>query len=144
MLVPLKVANHPPDDPEFYTEVTHLFQSTLLPYVQNAKLGLPIDDSAPLMPHHFAFEETEWGHHEDQNTEQHSYDDQYEEDNVVLQYDSCEWTQDNNEQYAVDYCDVEGPGEEHMQVNGHKITMNSMRLIIVTLRVLVRNICSSK
>ena len=115
MLVPLKVANHPPDDPEFYTEVTHLFQSTLLPYVQNAKFGLPIDDSAPLMPHHFAFEETEWGHHEDQNTEQHSYDDQYEEDNVVLQYDSCEWSQDNNEQYAFDYCDVEGPGEEQMQ-----------------------------
>ena len=59
------------------------------------------------MPHHFAFEETEWGHHEDQEIEQHSYDDQYEEDNVVLQYDSCEWTQENN--------DVEGPGEEQMQ-----------------------------
>jgi hypothetical protein len=52
---------YPPEDPDFYTEVTHLFQSTLLPYVQSAKLGLPIDDSAPLMPHHFAFEETEWG-----------------------------------------------------------------------------------
>ncbi len=25
--------------------------------MQNAKLGLPIEDSAPLMPHHFAFEE---------------------------------------------------------------------------------------
>jgi hypothetical protein len=30
-------------------------------------------------------------------------------------YDSCEWPQDNNEQYAFDYCDVEGPGEEQMQ-----------------------------
>jgi hypothetical protein len=117
---------YPPEDPEFYTEVTHLFQSTLLPYVQNAKLGLPIDDSAPLMPHHFAFEETEWGHHEDQNTEQHSYDDQYEEDNVVLQYDSCEWTQDNNEQYAFDYCDVEGPGEEQMhQQIAESLNMNA-------------------
>ena len=52
---------YPPDDPEFYTETTHLFQSTLLPYVQNAKLGLAVDNAAPLMPQHFAFDGADWG-----------------------------------------------------------------------------------
>jgi hypothetical protein len=52
---------YPPEDPEFYTETTHLFQSTLLPYVQNAKLGLAVDNSAPLMPQHLAFDGTDWG-----------------------------------------------------------------------------------
>ncbi len=33
---------YPPDDPEFHAENTHLFQSTLLPFVQNAKLGLAV------------------------------------------------------------------------------------------------------
>ena len=32
-----------------------------MPYVQNAKLGLPIDNSAPLMPEHYAFEDADWG-----------------------------------------------------------------------------------
>ena len=52
---------YPPEDPEFYTETTHLFQSTLLPYVQNAKLGLAVDNAAPLMPQHLAFEGADWG-----------------------------------------------------------------------------------
>ena len=52
---------HPPEDPEFYTEMTHLFQSTLLPYVQNAKLGLAVDNAAPLMPQHLAFDGADWG-----------------------------------------------------------------------------------
>lgn len=38
-----------------------MFQSTLLPYVQNAKLGLAVDNSAPLMPQHLAFDGTDWG-----------------------------------------------------------------------------------
>ncbi len=52
---------YPPEDPEFYTETTHLFQSTLLPYVQNAKLGLVVDNAAPLMPQHLAFDGADWG-----------------------------------------------------------------------------------
>jgi len=52
---------YPPEDPEFYTETTHLFQSTLLPYVQNAKLGLAVDNAAPLMPQHLAFDGADWG-----------------------------------------------------------------------------------
>ncbi len=51
---------YPPEDPEFYTETTHLFQSTLLPYVQNAKLGLAVDNAAPLMPQHLAFDGADW------------------------------------------------------------------------------------
>ena len=29
--------------------------------MQNAKLGLPIDNSAPLMPEHYTFEDADWG-----------------------------------------------------------------------------------
>ena len=54
---------HPPEDPDFYTEVTHFFQESLLPFVQNAKLCLPVDNAVPLMSQHFAFEGTDWGHH---------------------------------------------------------------------------------
>ena len=52
---------YPPDDPEFYSETTHLFQTTLLPFVQNAKLGLAVDNAAPLMPQHLAFDGADWG-----------------------------------------------------------------------------------
>ena len=62
---------HPPEDPEFYTEMTHLFQSTLLPYVQNAKLGLAVDNAAPLMPQHLAFEGADWGQ---SDTQVHAFD----------------------------------------------------------------------
>jgi hypothetical protein len=57
---------YPPEDPKFYTETTHLFQSTLLPYVQNAKLGLAVDNAAPLMPQHLAFDGADWGHADSQ------------------------------------------------------------------------------
>ena len=52
---------YPPEEPSFYSSTTHLFQEELLPFVQNAKLGLPIDNSAPLMPEHYAFEDAGWG-----------------------------------------------------------------------------------
>ena len=52
---------YPPEEPSFYSSTTHLFQEALLPFVQNAKLGLPIDNSAPLMPEHYAFEDADWG-----------------------------------------------------------------------------------
>jgi len=52
---------YPPEEPSFYSSTTHLFQETLLPFVQNAKLGLPIDNSAPLMPEHYTFEDADWG-----------------------------------------------------------------------------------
>ncbi len=54
---------HPPDDPEFYAETTHFIQESLLPYVQNAKLGCPVDNATPLMPEHYAFDDVDWGHH---------------------------------------------------------------------------------
>ncbi len=57
---------YPPEDPEFYTETTHLFQSTLLPYVQKAKLGLAVDNTAPLMPQHLAFDGADWGQEDSQ------------------------------------------------------------------------------
>ena len=66
---------YPPEEPEFYASTTHLFQETLLPYIQNAKLGLPIDNTAPLMPDHFAFEDADWG----QDTESEFVDAQYDE-----------------------------------------------------------------
>ena len=52
---------YPPEEPSFYSSTTHLFQESLLPFVQNAKLGLPIDNSAPLTPEHFTFEDADWG-----------------------------------------------------------------------------------
>ncbi len=67
---------YPPEEPDFYTEVTHLFQTTLLPYVQNAKLGLAVENSAPLMPQHLAFEGSDWGHADTQvqNFDNYHYD----------------------------------------------------------------------
>ena len=67
---------YPPEEPDFYTEVTHLFQTTLLPYVQNAKLGLAVDNAAPLMPQHLAFDGADWGHYhtQAQNFDNHHYD----------------------------------------------------------------------
>ena len=44
----------------------HLFQSTLLPYVQNAKLGLAVDNTAPLIPQHLAFDGADWGQEDSQ------------------------------------------------------------------------------
>ena len=52
---------YPPEEPSFYSSTMHLFQEVLLPFVQNAKLGLPIDNSAPLMPEHYAFDDADWG-----------------------------------------------------------------------------------
>jgi hypothetical protein len=52
---------YPPNDPKFYSETTHLFQTTLLPFVQNAKLGLAVDNAAPLMPQHLASDGADWG-----------------------------------------------------------------------------------
>ena len=42
--------------------------------IQNAKLGLPIDNSAPLMPEHFTFEDADWGqvHNESEFENWHS------------------------------------------------------------------------
>jgi hypothetical protein len=54
---------HAPEDTDFYVDTTHLFQETLLPYIQNAKLGLPVDNAAPLMPQHFVFDDADWGHY---------------------------------------------------------------------------------
>jgi hypothetical protein len=67
---------YPPEEPDFYTEVTHLFQTTLLPYVQNAKLGLVVDNTEPLMPQHLAFDGADWGHYHTQvqNFDNHHYD----------------------------------------------------------------------
>jgi hypothetical protein len=67
---------YPPDEPDFYTEVTHLFQTTLLPYVQNAKLGLAVDNAAPLMPQHLAFEGADWGH---SDTQVQNFDNDYDQ-----------------------------------------------------------------
>jgi hypothetical protein len=67
---------YPPDEPDFYTEVTHLFQTTLLPYVPNAKLGLAVDNAAPLMPQHLAFEGADWGH---SDTQVQSFDNKYDQ-----------------------------------------------------------------
>ncbi len=104
---------YPPEDPDFYTEVTHLFQTTLLPFVQNAKLGLPIDNSAPLMPHHFAFEGTEWG----QQYDQVSHEEYQEGDNSAPQtFD--EFSESNKNQYMFDFCDATDVNNEqaHEQI----------------------------
>ena len=65
---------YPPEEPDFYTEVTHLFQTTLLPYVQNAKLGLAVDNASPLMPQHLAFDGVDWGQ---SDTQVQNFDNQY-------------------------------------------------------------------
>jgi hypothetical protein len=98
---------YPPEDPEFYAEVTHFFQESLLPYVQNAKLCLPIDNSVPLMPQHFAFDGTDWGHHTDydQFNENHDWDQNHDHDDV--DHFMCEESNDGTPHYGFDDADID-------------------------------------
>ena len=101
------VTCYPPEDPEFYAEVTHFFQESLLPYVQNAKLCLPIDNSVPLMPQHFAFGGTDWGHHTDydQFTENHDWDQNHDHDDV--DHFMCEESNVGTPHYGFDDADID-------------------------------------
>ncbi len=101
------MASHPPEDPEFYAEVTHLFQESLLPYVQNAKLCLPFDNSVPLMPQHFAFDGTDWGHRTDydQFTDYQDLDQDHDHEDVDhFVYDG---SNDGALQYGFDDADID-------------------------------------
>ena len=70
---------YPPEEQEFYVSTIHLFQETLVPLIQNAKLGLPIDNTAPLMPDHFAFDDADWG----RDTESEFVDEQHDESQSI-------------------------------------------------------------
>ena len=115
-----------PEDTDFYVDTTHHFQETLLPYVQNAKLGLPVDNAAPLMPQHFAFHDADWGQHTDSafepslETWDHSnasdnYESAWEEsmdsnaDHYILEDGSGE----QDEEYVVEQNDSQSICEEH-------------------------------
>jgi hypothetical protein len=115
-----------PEDTDFYVDTTHHFQETLLPYVQNAKLGLPVDNAAPLMPQHFAFHDADWGQHTDSafepslETWDHSnasdnYESAWEEsmdsnaDHYILEDVSGE----QDEEYVVEQNDSQSICEEH-------------------------------
>ena len=115
-----------PEETDFYVDTTHHFQETLLPYVQNAKLGLPVDNAAPLMPQHFAFHDADWGQHTDSafepslETWDHSnasdnYESAWEEsmdsnaDHYILEDGSGE----QDEEYVVEQNGSQSIGEEH-------------------------------
>jgi hypothetical protein len=119
---------HAPEDADFYVDTTHLFQETLLPYVQNAKLGLPVDNAAPLMPQHFAFDDADWGQYTasalEPSLETWKHDntsDMYESswelsmnsdtDHYILEDGSGE----QDEEYVVEHNDSQLNGKEHDQ-----------------------------
>jgi hypothetical protein len=83
---------YPPEEPDFYAEVTHFFQESLLPFVQNAKLCLPVDNSVPLMPQHFAFDGTDWGQYTEHEelAENHEHFDQEGLDQLMCEESSTE------------------------------------------------------
>jgi hypothetical protein len=100
---------YPPEDPDFYAEVTHFFQESLLPFVQNAKLCLPVDNSVPLMPQHFAFEGTDWGHHTEYKelAEDQEYFDQERLDYQLM----CEGSSTEPNPYPLDNMLIDPQGE---------------------------------
>jgi hypothetical protein len=94
---------HVPEDTDFYVDTTHLFQDTLLPYVQNAKLGLPVDNTAPLiMPQHFVFDDADWGHYTEPAFEPDS--ETWDHDNTLDMYQSSWKTSmhSNADQYILE------------------------------------------
>ncbi len=78
---------HAPEDTEIYVDTTRLFQDTLLPYVQNAKLGLSVNNTAPLMPQHFVFDDADWGHYTEPAFETDSSE-TWDHDNTLDMYES--------------------------------------------------------
>ena len=85
---------YPPEEPDFYAEVTHFFQESLLPFVQNAKLCLPVDNSVPLMPQHFAFDGTDWGQYTEHEelAENQEHFDQEGFDQLMCEESSAEFS----------------------------------------------------
>jgi hypothetical protein len=67
---------HLPEDPDSYADTTHYFQESLLPYVQNTKLGFSVDNATPLMPEHYAFDDVDWGYHTELAFENDQYEDE--------------------------------------------------------------------
>jgi hypothetical protein len=133
---------HPPEEPDFYTEVTHLFQTTLLPYVQNAKLGLAVDNAAPLMPQHLAFDGVDWGQSDTQvhNFDNH-YDDQFDPSTDSTWEDMAEYhsgdvdfdhyvasserVEDNTDQVDEDYSESQTTESFHMNTEAQDSTRSS-------------------
>jgi hypothetical protein len=128
-----------PEDTDFYVDTTHLFQETLLPYVQNAKLGLPVDNAAPLMPQHFAFHDADWGQHTESAFEPNL--EAWEHDNASDKYaSSWEASMDSNadhyiledgsgeqdEEYVVEQNDSQLIGEEHGQYDSFVAKLEEM------------------
>jgi hypothetical protein len=130
---------HAPEDTDFYVDTTHLFQETLLPYVQNAKLGLPVDNAAPLMPQHFAFDDADWGQYTEsafepslETWEHDNASDMYESsweasmnsnaDQYLLEDDSGE----QDEEYVVEQNDSQLNGEEHGQYDSFVAKLEEM------------------
>jgi hypothetical protein len=83
---------YPPEEPVFCAEVTHFFQDSLLPFVQNTKLCLPVDNSVPLMSQHFSFDGTDWGQHTEHEelAENQEYFDQEGVDQLMCEESSTE------------------------------------------------------
>jgi hypothetical protein len=119
---------HAPEDTEFYVDTTHLFQETLLPYVQNAKLGLPVDNAAPLMPQHFAFDDADWGQYtepafepgletweHDNTLDMHESSWEASMNSNADQYSLEDGSGEHDEEYVVEQNDSRLIGEEHDQ-----------------------------
>ena len=133
---------YPPDEPDFYTEVTHLFQSTLLPYVQNAKLGLAVDNAAPLMPQHLAFDGADWGQADTQvQNFDNSHDDQFDPSTDSTWEDLAEYhsgdvdyehyvssserVEGHNDQVLEEYSESQATEYLHMDAEAQNVTCSS-------------------
>jgi len=96
-------------------ETTHFFQESLLPYVQNAKLGYPIDNATPLMPEHYAFDDVDWGQHTDLAFEDAQYDNEL---SWETPWESSSST--NQDQYLFEDDNGEQDSEYMVESNAHQ------------------------
>ena len=106
---------HPPDDPDFYMETTHFFQESLLPYVQNAKLGYPIDNATPLMPEHYAFDDVDWGQHTDL-----AFEDAQDDNELSWETPWESSSSTNQDQYLFEDDNGEQDSEYMVESNAHQ------------------------
>ena len=125
---------YPPEEPSFYSSTTHLFQETLLPFVQNAKLGLPIDNSAPLMPEHYTFEDADWGQGYDESDFENWHSDEVQpsgesswttsSSSNIDQYIMEDETDDQESEYVVEQYETQA-NEPEEDENSDALIVNS-------------------
>ena len=95
----------PPEEPLFFTQTNDAFCAEILPLVKNAKLELPVDNSEPVSPHQFNFQDSHWG----EDNDSYPYAHQYSNEHGTYIYDVNNDSEYNEYHYPKQKYDYEWP-----------------------------------